>query len=69
MTASGHCSHCGCNLPLVRDAFCITCGEAVDEPPERPRTPQERAAFRARVEEDARGTSHLLHRLFGFLGG
>jgi predicted amidophosphoribosyltransferase len=48
------CPHCGDKLPLARDAFCATCAERLDEPPERPRTPEEQRAFRARVEQEAR---------------
>jgi predicted amidophosphoribosyltransferase len=62
------CPHCGDRLPIVRDAFCITCGEPLDEPPERPRTPEEQAAFRAQVEEDSKGALRMILRLFG-LGG
>ena len=27
------CPHCGDKLPLVLDAFCVTCGEPLNEPP------------------------------------
>src|SRR5437762_999619 len=55
------CPHCGIKLPIVRDAYCGTCGEPLDEPPEVPRTPEEQEAFRARVERDARqGVGFLL---------
>jgi len=62
------CPHCGVKLPLSQDAFCGTCGEAMDEPPEVARTPKEQAAFRARVEEEAmRGISWVTRvlRIFG----
>jgi predicted amidophosphoribosyltransferase len=61
---SDNCPHCGSKLPFVRDAFCVTCGEPLDEPPEVPRTPEEQRAFRAQVEKQAKQT---LHRL-GWLG-
>lgn len=48
------CPHCGGKLPWVRDAFCGTCGERLDEPPAVPRSSEEQAAFRAQVEGEAR---------------
>jgi hypothetical protein len=47
----------------VRDAFCLTCREPLDEPPEVPRTPQEQEAFRARVEQEAKQSLGWLARL------
>jgi hypothetical protein len=58
-----NCPHCGSKLPLVRDAFCVTCREPLDEPPEAPRSPEEQAAFRAQVEQEAKQTLHLFARL------
>jgi predicted amidophosphoribosyltransferase len=52
--SDGCCPHCGSTLPLVRDAFCVTCREPLDEPREVPRTPEEQVAFRARVEQEAK---------------
>jgi tetratricopeptide (TPR) repeat protein len=52
--SSENCPHCGARLPIARDAFCITCGEAVDEPPEIPRTAEAQKAFRAKIERDAK---------------
>jgi hypothetical protein len=63
------CPHCGSKLPVVRDAFCITCGEALDEPPEVPRTPVERAAFRAKVDGEVKTGLSLLRRILGLFGG
>jgi hypothetical protein len=61
------CPHCGSKLPVVQDAFCLTCGERLDEPPPRPRTPEEQKAFRAQVERDAKDGIYFrgwLRRLF-----
>ena len=38
------CPHCGASLPQVRDAFCATCREPLDEPAE---------AFHAPVKQDS----------------
>jgi hypothetical protein len=32
------CPHCGERLPMAVDAFCPSCGNALDEPPARPLT-------------------------------
>jgi hypothetical protein len=53
---------------MVRDAFCVTCGEPLDEPPEVPRTPEEQRAFRARVDEEAKQNLRLLGRLGRLFG-
>jgi predicted amidophosphoribosyltransferase len=63
------CPHCGDKLPLVRDAFCLTCGQPLDEPPETARTPEEQKAFRSQVEEEARQTIRLFTRLGRFFRG
>jgi len=57
------CAHCGDKVPLVRDAFCGTCGEALDEPPATARTPEEQHAFRTKVEQEAKEGISLLGRL------
>jgi hypothetical protein len=57
------CPHCGRRVPLVRDAFCVTCGESLYEPPETPRTPEEQKAFRAQMEQEAKEGIQLLSRL------
>jgi predicted amidophosphoribosyltransferase len=59
------CPHCGSKLPLVVDAFCGTCGESLDEPPEEDRSPEDQAAFRARVEQQTKDSFRLLRRLMG----
>jgi predicted amidophosphoribosyltransferase len=61
------CPHCGSKLPWVRDAFCGTCHEPLDEPPPVPRTSAEQEAFRARVEQEAKRDIGLLSKL-GKLG-
>ena len=55
-----HCPHCGSKLPLVRDAFCGTCGESMDEPPAIARTPEEQKIFRTQLEREAKQNIHLL---------
>ncbi len=61
----GRCPHCGDKLPLARDAFCSTCGEPLDEPPAVPRSPQEQAAYRKQIEQEAKQHLTLLKWLFG----
>lgn len=68
MTADNCCPQCGDRLPIVRDAFCVTCGEALDEPPKCPRTPEEQRAFRARVEAESKQSIHLILRLLHLFG-
>lgn len=62
------CPHCGSKLPLCRDAFCVTCREPIDEPPETLRTPEEQAAFRVRVEREAKESLGVLARIFSWFG-
>lgn len=57
------CPHCGSELPVVRDAFCVTCGESLDELPDPPRTPHEQEIFRKQVEQEAKENMHFLYRL------
>lgn len=61
------CPHCGDKLPLVRDAFCLTCGEPLDELPDKPRSSEEQRAFRAKVEEEAKQSIRLLFARLGRL--
>jgi hypothetical protein len=46
------CPHCGTRLPLVQDAFCGECGEALDEAPPSPPSVAERILLR-RYKEGA----------------
>jgi len=48
----GTCPHSGSTLPIVRDAFCATCGEPLDEPPRRTLTPQQQAEVRAQLHRN-----------------
>ena len=50
------CPHCGSKVPLVRDAFCVTCGEPLDEPPEVPRPAHEQEASRSGRQQHAPAT-------------
>lgn len=55
---AGCCPHCGSRLPIVRDAFCTTCGKPLDEPPALPRPQTHRPLPEATVclaSTDARG--------------
>src|SRR5262249_3896600 len=45
--ATSLCPHCGTSLPIVEDAFCPACREPLDEPPEHPVGPDERAQVQA----------------------
>ncbi len=44
--APSHCPHCGSSVMIRTDVFCAACQEPLDEPSERPRTPEEQAKFR-----------------------
>jgi hypothetical protein len=48
------CPHCGDKLPIVRDAFCGTCDERLDEPPTAPRSPEDQRTFRLQIEQEAK---------------
>lgn len=54
LPAKGTCPHCGAELPPVDDAFCNTCFEPLNEPPETPRTEEEKRAFREAAEKRAK---------------
>ena len=56
----GYCPHCGDKFPLVRDGFCATCRQPLDEPPEVPRSPEEQRAYRSQLEEEAKQNLRLL---------
>ncbi len=66
------CPHCGSRFPYVHDAFCPACREPIDEPPVAPRTEEEKAAFLANVDRDARrdlwGFFRMLDMLLKGLG-
>jgi hypothetical protein len=60
MPAMETCPHCGAPLPQVPDAFCPECRVSLDEAPERPVPPAERA-------ERRRAEKYLFWRVAGCL--